>query len=189
MTSAEATYLAALIAAGIAAAGLLWSVASFALLRRSQRATDAREQWSRRFEQAQALAFSADAREARTGILLIERLTKDPWVTDEDRATAVSVLTSLAPADVTPAARVRTEILGSISDPAVALELSRAAPGPRGRFEVYQDSAGGYRWRLKFTNGEVGATSESYTSRRSVLAAIESVRRHLANGGEIRELP
>lgn len=130
---------------------------SFLLLRRSQRATDAREQWSRRFEQAQTLAFSADAREARTGILLIERLTKDPWVTDEDRATAVSVLTSLAPAEADPAARVREGILGDISDPAVASELSRAAPGPRGRFEVYRDSAGMYRWRLKLTNGEIGA--------------------------------
>lgn len=34
----------------------------------------------------------------------------------------------------------------------------------QGKFEVYKDRAGGYRWRLKAGNGEIVAVSESYVS-------------------------
>lgn len=65
------------------------------LTRRTQRATDARQEWSRRFEHAHALAFSSDLKEAASGLKLIEALSRERWVTDEDRATAVSILSSL----------------------------------------------------------------------------------------------
>ncbi|MCC3269499.1 DUF1508 domain-containing protein [Arthrobacter gengyunqii] len=45
-----------------------------------------------------------------------------------------------------------------------------------GKFEVYQDKAGGYRFRLKAGNGEVIASSESYKSKASALKGVESVR-------------
>jgi uncharacterized protein len=32
-------------------------------------------------------------------------------------------------------------------------------------FQIYTDVAGGHRWRLKAPNGEIVATSESYTTR------------------------
>ena len=32
----------------------------------------------------------------------------------------------------------------------------------RGKFQVFQDDAGEWRWRLKAANGEVVAQSESY---------------------------
>jgi uncharacterized protein len=32
-----------------------------------------------------------------------------------------------------------------------------------GKFELYQDVRGEYRWRLKAANGKVVATSEGYT--------------------------
>ncbi|GAA1348576.1 hypothetical protein GCM10009636_03910 [Arthrobacter koreensis] len=38
-----------------------------------------------------------------------------------------------------------------------------------GKFEVYQDKAGGFRFRLKAGNGEVIASSESYKSKASAL--------------------
>ena len=45
-----------------------------------------------------------------------------------------------------------------------------------GKFEVYQDKAGGFRFRLKAGNGEVIASSESYKSKASALKGVESVR-------------
>lgn len=189
MTSAEATLLAAIIAASVAGAGLVWTVISFLLLRHSQRATDAREQWSHRFEQAHALALSADAREAETGLLLIEKLSKDTWVTDEDRATAITVLTSLAPKKESDAARVRESILVSMNDQAVASELAAARAGAKARFEVYVDRSGGHRWRLQLADGQVAGTSESFPSRTAALRNLEAVRQQLYRGvDDIREV-
>ncbi len=34
-----------------------------------------------------------------------------------------------------------------------------------GKFEIYEDDAGGFRWRLKAANGEVVAQSEGYTTK------------------------
>ncbi len=47
-----------------------------------------------------------------------------------------------------------------------------------GKFEVYQDKSGGYRFRLKAANGEVIATGESYKSKTSCLNGIESIRKN-----------
>jgi uncharacterized protein YegP (UPF0339 family) len=58
----------------------------------------------------------------------------------------------------------------------------KAAQQSSGTFEVYQDKAGEYRWRLKSTNGQSIATSgEGYSDKRSCLAGIESVKRAAAN--------
>ena len=46
------------------------------------------------------------------------------------------------------------------------------------KFEVYQDKAGEYRFRLKAKNGEVIATSEGYTAKDSCLNGIESVKKN-----------
>ena len=49
---------------------------------------------------------------------------------------------------------------------------------PKATFEVYQDKAGEYRWRLRSQNTKVLCTSsEGYKEKRTVLAAIESVKR------------
>lgn len=45
------------------------------------------------------------------------------------------------------------------------------------KLEVYTDRVGGHRWRLKAGNGEIVATSESYTSRYSAKKSAESVKR------------
>ncbi|MBD7994003.1 DUF1508 domain-containing protein [Arthrobacter sp. Sa2CUA1] len=46
-----------------------------------------------------------------------------------------------------------------------------------GKFEIYQDKAGGFRFRLKAGNGEViASSSESYKSKASALKGVESVR-------------
>ena len=47
-----------------------------------------------------------------------------------------------------------------------------------GKFELYKDAAGKYRFRLKASNGQVIAASQGYASRKSALEGIESVRKH-----------
>jgi uncharacterized protein len=47
-----------------------------------------------------------------------------------------------------------------------------------GKFELYADKAGKYRFRLKAGNGEIIATSEAYESKASAKNGIESVRKN-----------
>ena len=49
-----------------------------------------------------------------------------------------------------------------------------------GKFELYEDKAGKYRFRLKAGNGEVIASSEAYNSKASAKNGIESVRKNAA---------
>lgn len=46
------------------------------------------------------------------------------------------------------------------------------------KFELYQDKAGEYRFRLKATNGEVIATGEGYKAKASCMNGIESVKKN-----------
>lgn len=47
-----------------------------------------------------------------------------------------------------------------------------------GKFELYQDKAGKYRFRLKAGNGQVIATGEAYESKKACLNGIESIRKN-----------
>ncbi|HEX9085901.1 MAG TPA: DUF1508 domain-containing protein [Arthrobacter sp.] len=47
-----------------------------------------------------------------------------------------------------------------------------------GKFEVYKDKSGGYRFRLKAGNGETIASSESYKTKASALSGVESVKKN-----------
>jgi len=44
------------------------------------------------------------------------------------------------------------------------------------KFEVYKDTAGGHRWRLKASNGEIVAIGESYTTRQSAIKSAQNVK-------------
>jgi len=50
-----------------------------------------------------------------------------------------------------------------------------------GKFEVYTDKAGEFRFKLKAPNGEVIAVSEGYSSKKSCMNGIESVRKNAPN--------
>ncbi len=52
-----------------------------------------------------------------------------------------------------------------------------------GKFELYKDAAGKYRFRLKAGNGQVIAVGEAYESKRAALNGIDSVRK---NAGEAK---
>lgn len=56
-----------------------------------------------------------------------------------------------------------------------------------GKFEVYEDKAGQFRFRLKAGNGEVVATGEGYTTRPAAHKGCEAVQR-AADGAEIVDL-
>jgi hypothetical protein len=43
-------------------------------------------------------------------------------------------------------------------------------------FQIFQDRAGEYRWRLKARNGEIVATSEGYTTQYSAKRSAELVK-------------
>ena len=45
-----------------------------------------------------------------------------------------------------------------------------------GKFELYEDKSGGYRFRLKAGNGEIIAVSESYKSKAGAENGIKSVK-------------
>ena len=47
-----------------------------------------------------------------------------------------------------------------------------------GKFEVYQDKSGQYRFRLKAGNGQTIATGEGYTTKKACLNGIESIRKN-----------
>ena len=45
------------------------------------------------------------------------------------------------------------------------------------KFEIYADSGGQYRWRLRSSNGQIVATSgESFSSKANARAAAENVK-------------
>ncbi len=54
------------------------------------------------------------------------------------------------------------------------------------KFEMYQDKAGEYRFRLKARNGQIIAVSEGYTTKASCENGIESVQKN-APDAEIEE--
>ena len=55
-----------------------------------------------------------------------------------------------------------------------------------GRFEVYEDRAGKYRFRLKASNGQVVATGEAYETKAAAKKGCESVQR-AADGAPVVE--
>ncbi|HEX3813828.1 MAG TPA: DUF1508 domain-containing protein [Mycobacteriales bacterium] len=56
------------------------------------------------------------------------------------------------------------------------------------KFEVYKDTRGEYRWRLKSANGQVIATGgEGYTNKSGVENGIQAVKRD-APGASVNEV-
>ena len=69
---------------------------------------------------------------------------------------------------------VKNNALSAIEDQ--TLEPVEVQKHPK--YEVYQDKAGEYRFRLKARNGEIIATSEGYKKKPSCLNGIDSVKRN-----------
>ncbi|HZN77103.1 MAG TPA: YegP family protein [Micromonosporaceae bacterium] len=56
-----------------------------------------------------------------------------------------------------------------------------------GKFELYKDKQGKFRFRLKAGNGEIIAVGEAYESKASALNGIDSVRRNAADAKLVDE--
>jgi uncharacterized protein YegP (UPF0339 family) len=54
-----------------------------------------------------------------------------------------------------------------------------------GKFELYTDAAGKYRFRLKAANGQIIAVGEAYESKASALNGIESVKKNAAEAAVV----
>jgi len=50
-----------------------------------------------------------------------------------------------------------------------------------GKFEIYTDKGGKFRFRLKAGNGEIIASSEAYESKASAKNGVESVKKNAAD--------
>jgi uncharacterized protein YegP (UPF0339 family) len=50
-----------------------------------------------------------------------------------------------------------------------------------GKFELYKDAAGKFRFRLKAGNGEIVATGEAYESKANLLKGVDAVKRAAAD--------
>ena len=55
------------------------------------------------------------------------------------------------------------------------------------KFEIYEDNAGEFRFRLKATNGEIIATSEGYKAKAGCKNGIESVIKNAADAEIVAE--
>jgi len=55
------------------------------------------------------------------------------------------------------------------------------------KFEVYQSKSGGYRWRLKASNGEIVAQGEEYATKDGARNGCDAVRR-AANDADVVEV-
>jgi len=58
---------------------------------------------------------------------------------------------------------------------------------PNPKFELYQDRAGEYRFRLKARNGKIIAVSENYSGKAVCLKGIESVKINAGDAGIMEE--
>ena len=50
-----------------------------------------------------------------------------------------------------------------------------------GKFELYKDAQGKYRFPLKASNGQIIAVGEAYESKAAAVNGIDSVRRNAAD--------
>lgn len=55
------------------------------------------------------------------------------------------------------------------------------------KFEVYEDKAGEFRFRLKATNGQIIAVSEGYKAKASCMNGIESVKKNAPEAEVVEE--
>ena len=78
---------------------------------------------------------------------------------------------------------VRSSCLGAIENQTVENFQVQTHP----KFEVYQDKAGEFRFRLKARNGQIVAVGEGYKQLASCLNGIDSVKRNAPDAEVIKD--
>jgi hypothetical protein len=49
---------------------------------------------------------------------------------------------------------------------------------PLGKYEVYKDAAGKFRWRLRASNGDEIASGQGYESKEGCMDGVKSVKKN-----------
>ena len=78
---------------------------------------------------------------------------------------------------------VRTSCLGPIEDQTVENFEVQSHP----KFEVYQDKAGEFRFRLKARNGQIVAVGEGYKQLTGCLNGVDSIKRNAPEAEVVEE--
>ena len=78
---------------------------------------------------------------------------------------------------------VKKNCVGGVEDQTVEPVAEVKHP----KFELYEDKAGEYRFRLKATNGEIIAVSEGYKAKSSCENGIESVKKNAPEADIVEE--
>ena len=76
---------------------------------------------------------------------------------------------------------VRKNALAPVEDQTAGEELKNP------KFELYQDKAGEYRFRLKASNGEIIAVGEGYTTKANCKNGIASIGRNAPDAEVVEE--
>lgn len=91
---------------------------------------------------------------------------------------------SLATCKIGVASVAKNAPIANVED----LTLEEPEPQINPKFEIYLDKAGEYRFRLKARNGQNICASEGYSTKKSCLNGIESVRKNAVDAAlEIEE--
>ncbi len=102
----------------------------------------------------------------------------------EDAALAARLKVAAPEAEATPAAPKRTRAKTATAEAPEADAKESMA------FEIYEDKAGEWRWRLRASNGELVAMSEQgFSSKSGVVRALDVVRRNVAEAEGHEEAP
>ncbi len=78
---------------------------------------------------------------------------------------------------------VKKNCVGDIEDQTVAEVVAVKHP----KFELYNDKAGEFRFRLKASNGEIIAVSEGYTTKAAALNGIASVKKNAPDAEVVKD--
>jgi uncharacterized protein YegP (UPF0339 family) len=85
------------------------------------------------------------------------------------------------------ACRKGVESVAKIAADANFADLTAEQEAVNPKFELYQDKAGQFRFRLKARNGEIVATSEAYTTKPACENGIASVRKNAPEATVVEE--
>jgi large subunit ribosomal protein L21 len=146
--------------------------------RDAAQAEDAAKTERERLEEAAAKQAAADA-------ALAAKLAEKAETTARSDSAAKPEKAAAAPKGKTKATRTRTaktDAEATTSEVAAETSESRA-------FEIYEDKAGQWRWRLRASNGEILAMSEQgFSTKASVVRSLDSVRHHVAEASGHTEI-
>ena len=152
------------------------------------KARDSKKTERERLEEAAARQAAADAALAAKLNVAAEASSDEPAPKPARKAKAASA-PEAAPVTAEPADEAAAEAPVEAAAEAQAAEAETPADaGSTKGFEIFEDKAGEWRWRLRASNGELLAVSEQgFASKSGVVKALDVVRRNVAEAEDHAE--